>query len=88
MTALTPPEVRAPHLTERSLRSSFAALAVLVLITEVVALSFLLVIPALAQMSASFQTAHISWMITTLSLVGAISVPLAGKSADIWGREG
>lgn len=61
-------------------------LGVLVLITEVVALSFQLVTPALPQMAAAFQTSRISWIVTILALVGAIAVPLAAKSADLWGK--
>lgn len=62
-------------------------LAVLVMLTEVVALSFQLVTPALPQMAAAYQTTRISWVVTTLALVGAIAVPLAGKSADIRGKK-
>lgn len=72
--------------TEMSTARAIAVLIVLVFVTEVVALSFQLVTPALTQMSAAFHTAQIGWVITILSLVGAIAVPLAGKSADIGGK--
>ncbi|WP_162834406.1 MFS transporter [Amycolatopsis circi] len=65
---------------------AISVLIVLVFVTEVVALSFQLVTPALSPMAARFHTAQIGWVITILSLVGAIAVPLAGKSADIRGK--
>ncbi|MGI6873403.1 MULTISPECIES: MFS transporter [Amycolatopsis] len=83
---MQPPEapVRAAEL---GLGRAIAVLTVLVFVTEVVALSFQLVTPALTEMSAVFQTAQIGWVVTILSLVGAIAVPLAGKSADIRGKK-
>lgn len=62
-------------------------LLVLVLLSEEVAYAFNLVTPALPGMMAEFQTTQIAWVSTAFSLAGAITAPLLGKLADMYGKK-
>ena len=55
--------------------------------TEAVAFSFNLVSPTLVPISTEFQTTQLGWMYTSLTLVGAVSIPLTTKLADLYGKK-
>ena len=63
------------------------ALFILVLHSEAVAFSFNLVSPTLVPIATEFQTTQLGWMYTALTLVGAVSIPLTTKLADLYGKK-
>jgi hypothetical protein len=68
----------------RPLSFWWLALFILVLHSEAVAFSFNLVSPTLVPISAEFKTTQLGWMYTALTLVGAVSIPLTTKLADLY----
>ncbi|MBE9372943.1 MFS transporter [Saccharopolyspora sp. HNM0983] len=62
-------------------------LAVLILVVEITGLTFTMVTPALTDISATFGTTEIGWLMTATTLVGAIGYPLFGKIGDIAGKK-
>ncbi|MFD4599781.1 MFS transporter [Streptomyces sp. NPDC058464] len=72
---------------EGSPRQWFAAIAVLVLLTEQTALGLSLIAPALGQLATKYHTTQIAWMITIFMLAGAVLTPLLGKIGDRVGKK-
>ncbi|MGC5255730.1 MFS transporter [Gordonia sp. DT218] len=58
----------------------------IVMTLEILAVSYAMVSVALPQISAHYQTAQGAWMLTAFLLVGAISGPILGKLADMYGK--
>ena len=78
---------REEEASKRPLSFWWLALFILVLHTEAVAFSFNLVSPTLVPISTEFETTQLGWMYTSLTLVGAVSIPLTTKLADLYGKK-
>lgn len=66
---------------------SFALLALIILLVEVIPLAYNFVTPALPEIAKHFGTANVGWVITIVTLVLAASTPLVGKLGDIYGKK-
>lgn len=64
----------------------YAAIAVLVVLTEQTALGFQLIAPALTDLAVKYETTQIIWAITIFTLVGGVVTPLIGKLGDRYGK--
>lgn len=64
----------------------FGLMAIMVVLSEQVALSYNLISVAIPHIVTHFHTAQVAWVITIFSLVGAISTPVFGKLGDIFGK--
>ncbi|KXF54096.1 hypothetical protein AXA44_42165 [Rhodococcus sp. SC4] len=64
-----------------------AALALIVLISELAPMEITLVYPAIPHMTGDFRTLHLGWVLTMVSLVAVVSLPLVGKLADAFGKK-
>lgn len=62
-------------------------LTVLILIVEITGLTFTMVTPALTDISETFGTTDIGWLMTATTLIGAVGYPLFGKVGDIVGKK-
>ncbi len=62
------------------------SLASIVLLLEMLTLSYLMISMALPSISAHFHTGQGAWLLTGFLLVGAISSPLLGKLGDMYGK--
>ncbi len=62
------------------------SLVSIVLLLELLAISYAMVAMALPAISAHYRTAQGAWLITSLLLVGAILGPIVGKLADLYGK--
>ncbi|WP_347955471.1 MFS transporter [Gordonia aichiensis] len=58
----------------------------LVLVLELLSVSYVMVSMAILPISAEYQTGQGAWLITAFLLVGAVLSPLLGKLADIIGK--
>lgn len=72
---------------QRSPAQNYAIIAVLVLLVEITGITYTMVTPALSGIGAAFHTTDISWIITSVTLVGAISFAVCGKLGDIYGKK-
>ena len=65
-----------------------ALIAVLALAGITVSLQQTFVIPLLPHLPALLHTTHgkASWAVTTTLIAGAVSIPVAGRLADMWGK--
>ncbi|SEE38241.1 Major Facilitator Superfamily protein [Rhodococcus jostii] len=70
-----------------SRRKSFALLALIILLVEVIPLAYNFVTPALPEIAKHFGTANVGWVITIVTLMLAASTPLVGKLGDIYGKK-
>ena len=61
-------------------------LLVLVLISEIIPVSATLVMTALPGIGARYQTTQASWALTAAFLAAAVTMPLIGKLADLYGK--
>ncbi|MGW0176765.1 MFS transporter [Rhodococcus sp. NPDC003322] len=80
----TPPDDRAAD-EGWSLRLGLS-LAAIVLVIELLSVSYMMVSTAVPSLSAHFQTTQGAWLLTANSLVGAVVSPLVGKLADMYGK--
>lgn len=62
------------------------SLASIVLLLEMLTLSYLMISMSLPSISAHFHTAQGAWLLTVFLLVGAVSSPLLGKLGDLYGK--
>ncbi len=62
------------------------SLASLVLLLEVLSVSYQMVSTALPEIAGHYQTTQGAWMLTSFLLVGAVAAPLLGKLADMYGK--
>ncbi|MFE3290551.1 MFS transporter [Rhodococcus sp. NPDC059234] len=76
-----------PPLSRRQRWRYGAALALIVLISELAPMEITLVYPAIPHMTQDFRTLHLGWVLTMVSLVAVISLPLVGKLADTYGKK-
>jgi MFS family permease len=83
----TPRRAQPPAGSGTSASRWFAAVAVLVLLTEQTALGFTLIAPALMGFATEFQTTQVIWVITIFVLIGSITTPLIGKLGDRYGKK-
>ncbi|TVZ02193.1 MFS transporter [Trebonia kvetii] len=56
------------------------------MVMEIVSLSYAKVATALPQIMTTFHTTQSGWLLTSSLLVGAVSSPLLGKLADLYGK--
>lgn len=82
-----PPGHSSMNPESRSARHSVLIVALLALMTEIVAFEFTLVAPGLPEMAAAFETRHIALVMTTPLLVAGCFVPIVGKLADVYGKK-
>lgn len=76
------PAVAAEKWTPRLIFS----LASIVLLLEMLAVSYMMISMALPAISAHYQTTQGAWMLTSFLLLGAVAAPLVGKLADMYGK--
>jgi len=60
--------------------------ATIALVPEVMPLSLTLLYPALHYLAPALHTTNVSWVVSVSLLVGGVSLPLAGKLADLVGK--
>ncbi|MFE3759103.1 MFS transporter [Nocardia tengchongensis] len=73
--------------SRRQRRRYGAALALIVLMSELAPMEIMLVYPAIPHMSSNFRTLHLGWVLTMVSLAAVVSLPLVGKLADAFGKK-
>ncbi|MFC4374338.1 MFS transporter [Nocardia halotolerans] len=81
MVASTPSAAQ-PRWTPRLIFS----LASIVLLLEMLAVSYMMISTALPSIAAHYQTTQGAWLLTSFLLVGAVTAPLIGKLADMYGK--
>lgn len=62
------------------------SLVSIVLVLELLSVSYMMVSMALGAISAEFRTDQGVWLVTAFLLMGAVTAPLVGKLADIFGK--
>lgn len=62
------------------------SLASIVLLLEMLAVSYMMISMALPAISGHYQTTQGAWLLTSFLLVGAVTAPLIGKLADMYGK--
>ena len=62
------------------------SLVSIVLVLEVLSVSYMTVSMALPAITTEFRTDQGAWLITAFLLVGAVTAPLVGKLADMYGK--
>jgi len=67
--------------------ASVLSIVFIVLLTEQAAFAFQIVTVALPDISATFATTQISWVMVLTGLLGGLASPLVGKLADIHGKK-
>ncbi|MEU6266026.1 MFS transporter [Saccharopolyspora shandongensis] len=72
---------------ERSTGQNYAIIALLVLLVEITGLAYTMVTPVLSNIAAAYRSPDISWIITAVTLVGAIAFAVCGKLGDIYGKK-
>ncbi|NLU84268.1 MFS transporter [Rhodococcus sp. HNM0569] len=63
-----------------------ASLLSIVLLLELLAVSYMMISTALPSIATHFQTTQGAWLLTAFLLVGAMAAPLIGKLADMYGK--
>ncbi len=62
------------------------SLASIVLVLEMLAVSYMMISMALPAIAAHYQTTQGAWLLTSFLLLGAVTAPLIGKLADMYGK--
>lgn len=62
------------------------SLASIVLVLELLSVSYTMIAMALPSITAEFDTLQGAWLMTAFLLVGAVTAPLTGKLADLFGK--
>jgi MFS family permease len=62
------------------------SLASIVLLLEMLAVSYMMISMALPAISMHYQTTQGAWLLTSFLLLGAVTAPLIGKLADMYGK--
>ncbi|WP_176459646.1 MFS transporter [Rhodococcus sp. OK302] len=71
----------------RSKKQSILIIALIALMTEIVAFEFTLISPGLTDMAIAFKTNQVGLVMTVPLLVGGVVVPILGKLADVHGKK-
>lgn len=87
MADLTQPPEKSADTESRSKGQSILIIALIALMTEIVAFEFTLVSPGLTDMAIEFETTQITMVMTIPLLVGGVVVPIIGKLADVYGKK-
>lgn len=66
---------------------SVAVVTCLILMVEVTGLTYTMVAPALSGIAATYRTPDVAWVITAVTLVGAVAFAVCGKLGDIFGKK-
>ncbi|WP_280438893.1 MFS transporter [Nocardia cyriacigeorgica] len=82
MVAPTP----SPDIAQRWTPRLILSLASIVLLLEMLAVSYMMISTALPSIAAHYQTTQGAWLLTSFLLVGAVTAPLIGKLADMYGK--
>jgi len=56
------------------------------LVLELLTISYLMVATALPKIAAHYHTTQVAWMMSSFLLVGAVTSPILGKLADLYGK--
>ncbi|MDA3649675.1 MFS transporter [Saccharopolyspora indica] len=72
---------------DRSTAQNWAIVALLVLLVEITGLTYTMVTPALSEIAAAYRSPDISWIVTAVTLVGAIAFAVCGKLGDVHGKK-
>ncbi|WP_157108335.1 MFS transporter [Aldersonia kunmingensis] len=75
-----------PGATQRWTPRLIFSLASIVLLLELLAVSYMMISMALPSIAANYQTTQGAWLLTSFLLVGAVTAPLIGKLADMYGK--
>ncbi|MEU2006412.1 MFS transporter [Rhodococcus sp. NPDC019627] len=62
------------------------SLASIMLLLEILAVSYIMISMAVPAISQHYHTTQGAWLLTSFLLVGAVTGPLLGKSADVYGK--
>ncbi|WP_330255188.1 MFS transporter [Nocardia sp. NBC_00565] len=62
------------------------SMASMLLLLEVLTVSYIMISMSIPAISAHFQTTQGAWLLTAMLLVGAVTGPLVGKLADMYGK--
>ncbi|WP_137724839.1 MFS transporter [Prescottella subtropica] len=62
------------------------SLVSIVLVLELLSVSYMMISMALPAITADFDTAQGAWLLTAFLLLGAVAAPLVGKLADMYGK--
>ncbi|GAB3488556.1 MFS transporter [Nocardiopsis coralliicola] len=85
-----PPEPAASGAPEAPARSGAQNALIIVLLVglvEITGLTYTMVSPALADIGSAFGSPDISWVVTVVTLVGAIAFAVGGKLGDVYGKK-
>ena len=77
-----PEDAPEPSWTPRLILSLFG----IVLVVELLSLSYQMTSVSLPLIAGHFHTTQAAWLLTAFLLVGAVTAPLLGKLADIYGK--
>ncbi|MGW5074472.1 MFS transporter [Rhodococcus sp. NPDC004095] len=85
---VTGPQAAAPaeHAAQTWTPRLIFSLASIVLLLEMLAVSYMMISMALPAIAAHYQTTQGAWLLTSFLLVGAVTAPLIGKLADMYGK--
>ncbi|PBI88815.1 Multidrug resistance protein 3 [Rhodococcus erythropolis] len=85
--AQSPLHEKSTDTESRSKAQSILIIALIALMTEIVAFEFTLISPGLADIAVAFDTTHVTLVMTIPLLVGGVVVPIIGKLADVYGKK-
>ncbi|MFE3292758.1 MFS transporter [Rhodococcus sp. NPDC059234] len=75
-----------PNAPQRWTPRLIFSLASIVLVLEMLAISYMMISMAQPAISTHYQTTQGAWLLTSFLLVGAVTAPLIGKLADMYGK--
>lgn len=81
-----PPVSGSGIVADRPTRHYVLVLTLLVLLVELTGLTYTMVTPALTGIASAYHAPAIAWVMTAVTLVGAVSYAVFGKAGDIVGK--